>query len=163
MSRMMHLFRKYQYMLLIVFGVLLMFVFVIGDALTGLSGGGPGGREQPAEIVLTWKHGKVSGNDLYSQRVRHNMALEFLSEVVNETVRREGTPKGPGVYRDQFGRYNPGITVAENDEALVQKMLLRHAVTDRLVVDHSELFIVQFAVAQLTQERLNGFVVHLHA
>ena len=36
MSRMMHLFRKYQYMLLIVFGVLLMFVFVIGDALTNL-------------------------------------------------------------------------------------------------------------------------------
>lgn len=123
MSRMMHLFRKYQYMLLIVFGVLLMFVFVIGDALTRLSGGGPG-RDQASAIVLTWKHGKVSENDLYSQRVRHNMVLEFLSEIVNETLRREGTPKGPGVYRDQFGRYNPGITVAENDEALVQKMLL---------------------------------------
>ena len=114
MSRVMHLFRKYQYMLLIVFGVLLMFVFVIGDALTGLMGGpGQGGSEQADEVVLTWKRGAVSGNDLYSQRVRHNMAVEFLSEVVQETVRREGTPKGPGVFRDQFGRYNPGITVAE--------------------------------------------------
>ncbi|HRX79774.1 MAG TPA: hypothetical protein P5307_11975 [Pirellulaceae bacterium] len=125
MSRVMHLFRKYQYMLLIVFGVLLMFVFVIGDALTGLMGGpGQGGSEQADEVVLTWKRGAVSGNDLYSQRVRHNMAVEFLSEVVQETVRREGTPKGPGVFRDQFGRYNPGITVAENDETIVQKMLL---------------------------------------
>ena len=124
MSRMMHLFRKYQYMLLIVFGVLLMFVFVIGDAINDLTTMGGGGTEQAPDVVLTWKHGTVNGNDLYSQRVRHNMALEFLSEVVEETVRREGTPKGPGVFRDQFGRYNPGITVAENDEALVQKMLL---------------------------------------
>ena len=123
MSRMMHLFRKYQYVLLIVFGVLLMFVFVIGDALTRLTGGGGGGRQPAAEVVLIWKHGTVTGNELYSQRVRHNMALEFLSEVVQETVRREGTPKGPGVFRDQFGRYNPGITVAENEEAIVQKML----------------------------------------
>ena len=123
MSRMMHMFRKYQYMLLIVFGVLLMFVFVIGDALMGLMGPGQGGG-QPDEVVLTWKHGIVRGNDLYSQRVRHNMAVEFLSEIVQETVRREGTPKGPGVFRDQFGRYNPGITIAENDEMLVQKMLL---------------------------------------
>ncbi|HUG66954.1 MAG TPA: hypothetical protein VMM76_04330 [Pirellulaceae bacterium] len=123
MSRMMHMFRKYQYMLLIVFGVLLMFVFVIGDALMGLMGPGQGGG-QPDEVVLTWKHGTVRGNDLYSQRVRHNMAVEFLSEIVQETVRREGTPKGLGVFRDQFGRYNPGITIAENDEMLVQKMLL---------------------------------------
>jgi hypothetical protein len=124
MSRMMYMFRKYQYMLLIVFGVLLMFVFVIGDALTGLMGGPGQGGGQPDTVVLTWKHGAVSGNNLYSQRVRHNMAVEFLSEVVQETVRREGTPKGPGVFRDQFGRYNPGITIAENDEAIIQKMLL---------------------------------------
>lgn len=125
MSRMMHMFRKYQYMLLIVFGVLLMFVFVIGDAITGLMGNpGRGGGGPSDEVVLTWKHGAVTGSDLYSQRVRHNMAVEFLSEVVQETVRREGTPKGPGVFRDQFGRYNPGITVAENDETIVQKMLL---------------------------------------
>lgn len=124
MSRMMHMFRKYQYMLLIVFGVLLMFVFVIGDALTGLMGGPGQGSRQPDEVVLVWKHGAVSSSDLYSRRVRHNMAVEFLSEVVQETVRREGTPKGPGVFRDQFGRYNPGITIAENDEAIIQKMLL---------------------------------------
>ena len=124
MSRMMHMFRKYQYMLLIVFGVLLMFVFVIGDALTGLMGGPGQGGGQPDEIVLNWKNGAVSASDLYSQRVRHNMAVEFLSEVVQETVRREGTPKGPGVFRDQFGRYSPGITVAENDETIIQKMLL---------------------------------------
>jgi len=121
---MMHMFRKYQYMLLIVFGVLLMFVFVIGDALTGLMGGPGQGSRQPDEVVLVWKHGAVSSSDLYSRRVRHNMAVEFLSEVVQETVRREGTPKGPGVFRDQFGRYNPGITIAENDEAIIQKMLL---------------------------------------
>ena len=86
MSRMMHLFRKYQYMLLIVFGVLLMFVFVIGDALNRMMGTGMPGRSPAAEVVLTWKHGTVSGNDLYSQRVRQNMALEFLNEVVQETV-----------------------------------------------------------------------------
>ncbi|MDA1052484.1 MAG: hypothetical protein O3C40_18665 [Planctomycetota bacterium] len=125
MSQMMHLFRKYQYMLLIVFGVLLMFVFVIGDALTNLMGGpGQGGGGQSDEVVLNWKHGAVSGSDLYSQGVRHRLAVEFLMAVVQETVRREGTPKGPGVFRDQFGRYSPGITVAETDEATVQKMLL---------------------------------------
>ena len=52
MSRMMHMFRKYQYMLLIVFGVLLMFVFVIGDALTGLMGGPGQGGGQTDTVVL---------------------------------------------------------------------------------------------------------------
>ena len=157
MSRMMHMFRKYQYMLLIVFGVLLMFVFVIGDALTGLMSGPGGGGGQSDEVVLTWKHGSVSGNDLYSQRVRHNMAVDFLSEVVQETVRREGTPKGPGVYRDQFGRYNPGITVAENDETIVQKMLLA-AKAESLGVkvdnDTVKAFLNQLSDGELTENDL---------
>ncbi|MBC8355169.1 MAG: hypothetical protein H8E66_24605 [Planctomycetes bacterium] len=157
MSRMMHLFRKYQYMLLIVFGVLLMFVFVIGDALTRLTGAGPRRGSQDDGVVLTWKQGAVSGSDLYSQAVRHRLAVEFLSEVVQETVRREGTPKGPGVYRDQFGRYNPGITIAENDETIVQKMLLA-AKAESLGVkvddDAVKAFLRQLSDGELTENDL---------
>jgi hypothetical protein len=156
MSRMMHLFRKYQYMLLIVFGVMLMFVFVIGDALTRLTDGGPrGGQADP--VVLTWKYGAVRGNELYSQRVRHNMALEFLTEVVQETVRREGTPKGPGVFRNESGSYNPGITIATNEAAIVQKMVLAaKAESLGVVVDNDTVlsFLTQLSDGELTENDL---------
>ena len=38
------IFRKYQKTLLVVAGVMLMFVFVIGDSLVAYLGGGRGGR-----------------------------------------------------------------------------------------------------------------------
>ena len=93
MARMMHLFRKYQYILLVVFGVLLMIVFVVGDALQRwASGPGPGGRSE--SVVLRWKNGHVTDNDLYNQRARHKIAMEYLQAIIEETRNREGSPKG---------------------------------------------------------------------
>ena len=154
----MHLFRKYQYILLIVVGVLLMFVFVIGGPLQQMMNGG-GGSRQAVDVVLTWKQGSVTSNDLYSLRARHMMALEFLNEVVRETQARGGTPKGPGVFRDRFGRYTPGITPAQTDADLVRKLLLAaKAESSGLVVDNDGVmdFLFQLGDGELTT---NDFAV----
>jgi hypothetical protein len=140
MASMMHLFRKYQYILLVVFGVLLMVVFVVGDALQRLSSG-PGGGPVAADVVLTWKDGSLTDRDLSNLRANHNMTLEFLNGVVTETVRREGTPKGPGVFPDRFGGYTPGITRAQSNEDLVRSMLLAaKAESLGMVIDDDAIF-----------------------
>ena len=54
MSRMMHMFRKYQYLLLVFFGVLLIIVFVVGDAIqsymNNMGSGRGGAQADPVEI-----------------------------------------------------------------------------------------------------------------
>jgi len=146
MARMMHLFRKYQYILLVVFGVLLMVVFVVGDALNSLT---PGYRaQQPADdVVLTWKGGQLTAGDLYNLRTQHNLAMEFLSAVAQEATRRNGSPKGLGTQ----------LSPAQSEEELIRKMLLAaKAEAMGLKVDNEAVFdmLYQLGDGELTRSDL---------
>lgn len=123
-------FRRKQKVLLVVFGVLIMISFTVGGIISSSlqrqmgSGGG-------TDIVVRWKHGKVSENDLTMMRYNHSVAVRFLDRVVEETRVREGWPKAPGVNRDRFGRIvDPGIPRSSQEQDLVRTMLMAQKADD---------------------------------
>lgn len=56
-------FRKYQAVMLAVFGVLIVIVFTVGDSLTQMAGGGGGGTVKDP-VVVTWVGGDVRRSEL---------------------------------------------------------------------------------------------------
>ena len=161
MARMMHLFRKYQYMLLVVFGVMLMVVFVVGDALNRVVGsGGGGGGVTASEVVLTWDKGPVTAQELYQMRVTHNITIEYLYALVSETLQRGGEPKAIGFRRDQMGRVvSPGIEINNTDPGLVQTMLLAQKAEDAgLVVSDDAIldFLGLLSDGELTESEMRA-------
>lgn len=78
-------FRKYQKTLLVVAGVVLMFVFVIGDPLSQYlrnSGAGPGGGRQPTDVAVTWNGGKLTNEELGQLVVRRLILNNFIRNVI---------------------------------------------------------------------------------
>lgn len=152
MARMMHLFRKYQYILLVVFGVLLMFVFVVGDALQDLGGGGaPGGRGRGTTVV-TWKNGQITDLDIQDFAGQHNVAMDFLAAVVRETTDREGVPRQTEVYQR--------MRSVANERSLIYIMLLAEkAKSLGLKIDNEAVkqFLVELSDHELTTD--NDFAV----
>ncbi len=130
MSGPLQIFRRHQKALLAVFGVLIMITFTIGGVITsyqnqhrGLSG--------TSETVLTWKHGTLTERELQFERDSHNLTVRFLDALIARTIEKGGTPKGPGLSRDQQGRViEPGIPRSFADRDLVRTMLLAQKAKD---------------------------------
>jgi hypothetical protein len=78
-------FRKYQKSLLAVAGVLLMFVFVLGDPLSQYmrrnSGGATGGRLNAEDVAVHWKSGSLTNAQLASMVQRRAIVNGFVREV----------------------------------------------------------------------------------
>ncbi|MDP7017668.1 MAG: SurA N-terminal domain-containing protein [Pirellulaceae bacterium] len=88
------LLRKHQRALLAVFGVAIILVFVVGTSLSQFANMGPGGsRGRDANVAFTWKHGEVTNEELNRMVTKHNVTMNFLGRVVEETQKREGFPK----------------------------------------------------------------------
>jgi len=124
MSNPLAYFRRHQKVLLAVFGVLIIIIFTVGGIFTDYQqrqmGPGPA-----SDTVVTWRHGKISEDELAHMRASHNLAIRFLDLLVQRTIEAKGTPKGPGVTRDQRGQIvNPGIPRSFQEEHLVQTRLL---------------------------------------
>ena len=85
------IFRKYMKTLLVVFGVMLMFVFVIGDALQGYLGGGPRGgadpKYDPQAVAVKWDGGSLTNNELNELTTRRRIAKAFVMNVLIEGQR----------------------------------------------------------------------------
>ena len=85
------IFRKYQKMLLVVAGVILMFVFVIGDSLVAYLGGRPPGsgdvnRDADA-VAVTWDGGKLTNQELDQLVMRRRIVNSFLQGVHDAGIR----------------------------------------------------------------------------
>lgn len=127
-QRYMNWFRKNQKVMLAFLGVVCIITFTIGGSLDLFFN-----WQQPArmasgeddDVVLTWSKGKVRASELFNLRVRHNVATNFLANVIRETVDRGGTPIVNG-QQIQKGRpiQDVGIPLNDSDEALVETMLL---------------------------------------
>lgn len=78
-------FRKYQKTVLVVAGVILMFVFVIGDALVGYLGGSRGrSGNSPRDanaVAVRWDGGSVTNAELENLVVRRRITNAFLEQV----------------------------------------------------------------------------------
>jgi len=79
------IFRKYQKTLLVVAGVVLMFVFVIGDALVSYLGGSrgiPGGGSRNARAVaVRWDGGSLTNAELYELVMRRRILKSFTQSI----------------------------------------------------------------------------------
>src|SRR5262245_6571516 len=98
--------RKYDKVLLAVFGVLLMLSFLIADPLMFLPGAKGGGRGSggPAHVPVTFKGGHLT--DAQLQRMfRADMLCDyFLRQVVDEAQKKKAQPHlFPEVENPQFG------------------------------------------------------------
>jgi hypothetical protein len=84
-------FRKYQKMLLVVAGVVLMFVFVIGDALVPYLGGrSPGSGDvnrDAAAVAVKWDGGELTNQELDQLVMRRRIVNSFMQGVHDAGVR----------------------------------------------------------------------------
>src|SRR5262245_31792263 len=90
-SKSMHFLRKYQKVVLVIMGVILMVTFTVGTSLSILFDRRQDSR-QTDPIALTWAKGAVRENDLLNMRYRHNATRQFLLAVILETIQRGGRP-----------------------------------------------------------------------
>jgi hypothetical protein len=79
------IFRKYQKTLLVVAGVVLMFVFVIGDALVSYLGGSPGGQgtggRNARAVAVRWDGGSLTNAELYELVMRRRILKSFTQSI----------------------------------------------------------------------------------
>ena len=79
-------FRKYQKTLIVVAGVILMFVFVIGDSLVGYLGGSRGGRRDESRdaraVAVEWIDGSLTNAEVENMVVRRRILNQFIKSVV---------------------------------------------------------------------------------
>src|SRR4051794_12854113 len=82
------IFRKYQKTLLVVAGVVLMFVFVIGDSLisylTGSRGRGGTEQREANAVAVRWDSGKLTNRQLNDLVFRRHVLNNFLRTVEAE-------------------------------------------------------------------------------
>ncbi len=83
MSNPLRLFRKYQAAMLVGFGIVLMFAFVVGPVLQDyLSTTAQGGRGNAP--VVSWKGGELNEVDLDMLRMVHRQSVAFLQRLVSQ-------------------------------------------------------------------------------
>lgn len=141
MSSPLNLFRKYQYVFLVVLGVILMFTFVIAPPIADYMGQKQMAAGAADEVVVTWVGGEVRETDLIRMHRSHFATLRFLNAVrlASELPERDFqfTNDGRMVRIDKNGRplfYFP--SQARSEEALLQKVILaRKAASLGIVID----------------------------
>jgi len=99
------IFRRYQKTLLIVAGVVLMFTFVLADALQSLMGSGVGSGGSVAaepeadDVAVRWKNGELTNAELDELVYRRRVLNAFLQGVY-----------GQGSYAEQLQAMSTGVS-----------------------------------------------------
>ncbi|HZN35919.1 MAG TPA: hypothetical protein VFB80_18950, partial [Pirellulaceae bacterium] len=153
-SKSMHFLRKYQKIVLVVMGVILMVTFTVGTSLSLLFDRQREGRPTDP-IALTWENGPVRESELQVMRYRHNAARQFLFTLIAETIQRGGRPVVNGqVITDlqTLQRVGVGIQMDDSDPSLVTTMLMEaQARKQGIVVDREA---VKAHLRRLTEPEL---------
>lgn len=79
-------FRKHQALLLVVFGVLIIVVFTIGDSVSRMAS--DGGGEQRDEVVVRWDGTKLKQSRLQGIQLGRRIAQSSLVEVQNAAMQK---------------------------------------------------------------------------
>ena len=83
--------RNKQYAMLVAFGILLMFAFVVAPPLDKYFQNRVQNQGDPVEV--SWKGGKLRSSDVSRMIRTHRQVHQFLQDVQNLTRERKGTPK----------------------------------------------------------------------
>ncbi len=92
MSSPLSIFRKYQYLLLVGFGIMLMFAFVIAPPLDNYLRSRANAISRKNPVVVTWKYGKIYEAELANMRTRHLLTMRFLESLVSRVVLTDAAP-----------------------------------------------------------------------
>jgi len=84
------IFRKYQKIMIAVVGLMAMFAFVLFAPLIKFFQGAPAGAANG--VVLTWKNGELTEDNLYQKVIRYNQLNKFLNQIVVEAQAAGATP-----------------------------------------------------------------------
>lgn len=78
-----NVFRKYQKTLLVAAGVILMFVFVIGDSLVPMlnRSAAPQGAAAPNAVAVEWNGGRLTNQELDHAKMRRAIVNSFIQSV----------------------------------------------------------------------------------
>ncbi len=89
-------FRKYDKVLLVVFGVLIIFAFVVGDSLQSILGGGSGSRQgggSASNAAVTFAGGSLSSQDLGLMHRADMMGERLIARIAEATRKKEIQPR----------------------------------------------------------------------
>lgn len=150
MSNPLRWFRKYEKLMLGVFGVLLMIAFTFSMGVSGLDfndwagaggrAGGGGGGDTGNPVVVTWKKGDVTEADFQDLRTQRNVLLQFSQILLQQTQASGGQPLVSTIPRDR------------SDEALMQLLVLESK-ADEMGISISNEAVVDYLI-RLTDGRV---------
>lgn len=138
MSKLMHNFRKYQKLVLAVTGVLIIFVFTVGDQIMGWLGARPDAETVRTSVVV-YKGGRISEAEMQMM-----VAAHYRARVGCERVGRDGLAKAqmPSGYM-VFPGYLWGIDPSDGEESVLQLRLLAEKARD-IGLDIDDTAVYQF-------------------
>lgn len=143
MSSPFSVFRKYQSQLMVIFGVILMVVFVVGSVIMQALDERRRPQTGANEVVLTWAGGKMRRSELQTMQRRRLQTYRFMAEVIKQTVKdHHGTPRGEGVtpQRESEFQFVPAIPADGSPQSVVTTMLLaKKAAQMGIVIDDVEI------------------------
>lgn len=134
---MLHYFRQNSKIILAVFGVILIMTWLIIPAITDMmQSNNNGSMEDP--VVVTWKGGRFTRSELNHLKKVHSATRNFVSMVIEETRRRNGTPRAPGYVFLSPERGIIGISSSISDQSLMNTVILARRAKELGVVVSDE-------------------------
>ena len=117
-------FRKHQTKIMAAMVLVAIAAFVILPSLESLQWNSRADASGD-EVVMAWDEGKIRRSDLERMRTAHNLAVVYLASIVQETLNRNGAPRGRGVTRTMYGQIvDPGIPSSNSDENIIYTFLM---------------------------------------
>jgi len=121
MSSPFSLIRKYQGMMLAIFGVMLMFAFTIAPIINRYGGNqGGGGGEDPT--VVSWKHGTVGEREIQDMRARRSLLIQLFQAAYQTAQMKAGA--------EQIQPKVAQIPTTITDRSVIQTMLMSRQAED---------------------------------
>ena len=159
-------FRKYQAAFLVVFGVLIIVIFTIGDSVSRLTDSGGGDREDP--IVVRWKGTELTESQLQRLQYGKQDVLNALYAVQNAAMAKGAFPRfmQQATMRQQMGLpvNRPGMLFTENDldreEMVRTRILAEWAIKMGMIVPDTEIaeHLRQISDNKLTWEEMRAIL-----
>jgi hypothetical protein len=109
------IFRKYMKTLLVVFGVMIMLSFVVGDSLVTYLGGSRGGVSRASgrgagDVAVSWDGGSLTNQEVYNLVQRRRIVNSFIQGVEftgREAAFRAGVEPRPLRVQPIYGAETP--------------------------------------------------------
>jgi hypothetical protein len=102
--------------------VVLMLAWLVLPSIDDLFKTRQPGQTDPVKV--SWRGGQLTRNELQQLRYVHNATVRFVSLVINEATKRQGTPRAPGYMFVNLQSGQIGISPYDDDGHLVETMIL---------------------------------------